>query len=170
MVRIGPLSRGEEARCPRCETVLRRHAAPSLEVPLALCIAGLVLYAVTMTMPFIGMQLLGQVRSSHVETGAFAFLQDGYAVLTVLVLLTLVAVPLMRLLLLLTVLVGLGCGRRPAGSTCPSAGMSGSGSGRCWRSSSSACSSPTRGSRTWRRSRSGRRPMAWRRWPSPRWR
>ena len=107
MVRIGPLSRGEEARCPRCETVLRRHAEPSLEVPLALCIAGMVLYAVTMTMPFIGMQLLGQVRSSHVETGAFAFLQDGYGMLTVLVLLTLVAVPLMRLLLLLTVLVGL---------------------------------------------------------------
>ncbi len=113
MVRIGPLSRGEEARCPRCETVLRRHAAPSLEVPLALCIAGLVLYAVTMTMPFIGMQLLGQVRSSHVETGAFAFLQDGYGVLTVLVLLTLVAVPLMRLLLLLTVLVGLGMREAP---------------------------------------------------------
>ncbi len=107
MVRIGPLSHGEEARCPRCETVLRRHAAPSLEAPLALCIAGLVLYAVTMTMPFLGLQLLGQLRFSRVETGAFAFLQDGYGVLSVLVLLTLVAVPLMRLLLLLTVLVGL---------------------------------------------------------------
>ncbi|MBL6079719.1 PqiA/YebS family transporter subunit [Belnapia sp. T18] len=107
MVRIGPLARGEEARCPRCETVLRRHAAASLEVPFALCIAGLVLYAVTMTMPFLGLQLLGQLRSSHVETGAFAFLQDGYGLLSVLVLLTLVAVPLMRLLLLLTVLGGL---------------------------------------------------------------
>jgi paraquat-inducible protein A len=107
MVRIGPLFRREEARCPRCETVLRRHAAPSLEVPLALCIAGLVLYAVTMTMPFLGLQLLGQLRFSRVETGAFAFLQDGYGILSVLVLLTLVAVPLMRLLLLLTVLLGL---------------------------------------------------------------
>ncbi|WP_157033446.1 paraquat-inducible protein A [Belnapia moabensis] len=107
MVWIGPLGRGEEARCPRCETVLRRHAADSLEVPLALCLAGLVLYAVTMTMPFLGLQLLGQLRFSRVETGAFAFLQDGYGILSVLVLLTLVAVPLMRLLLLLTVLVGL---------------------------------------------------------------
>lgn len=107
MVQIGPLFRREEARCPRCETVLRRHATASLEAPLALCLAGLVLYAVTMTMPFLGLQLLGQLRFSRVETGAFAFLQDGYGALSVLVILTLVAVPLIRLLLLLTVLVGL---------------------------------------------------------------
>ncbi len=113
MVQIGPLFRREEARCPRCETVLRRHATASLDAPLALCLAGLVLYAVTMTMPFLGLQLLGKLRFSHVETGAFAFLQDGYGALSVLVILTLVAVPLIRLVLLLTVLIGLRLRRTP---------------------------------------------------------
>ncbi len=107
LVRLGPLERREEARCPRCQTVLRRHAPASLDAPLALGLAGLVLYAVTMTMPFLGLQLLGQVRSSHVETGAFSFLQDGFGVLSILVILTLVAVPLARLLLLVGVLLGL---------------------------------------------------------------
>ncbi|MBL6456007.1 PqiA/YebS family transporter subunit [Belnapia sp. T6] len=106
MVRLGQLARGTEARCPRCHAVLRR-ASGSLETPLALALAGLSLYAVTMTLPFLGIRLLGQARVSTIETGALTFGRDGFWMLAVLVILTLVLLPLARLLLLTTVLLGL---------------------------------------------------------------
>ncbi|WP_424139730.1 paraquat-inducible protein A [Roseomonas chloroacetimidivorans] len=107
LLQLPPLSAGMEARCPRCEAVLRRRRANSLDTPLALSLAGLVLYGVTMTTPFLSLHLLGQSRVSGVETGASAFIQDGFWMLSIVVLLTLVLVPLARLLLLLLVLLGL---------------------------------------------------------------
>lgn len=107
LLQLPPLSVGMELRCPRCETVLRRKRANTLGTPLALTLAGLVLYGVTMTTPFLSLHLLGRSRASGVETGASAFIQDGFWTLSILIMLVLVLVPLARLLLLLLVLLGL---------------------------------------------------------------
>ena len=107
VLRLPSLPSRTEACCPRCDAVLRRPQAGSLDVPLALGLAGLVLYAITMAAPFLSLNLLGQLRTSGVETGAAAFIQQGFVPLSLLVVLTLVLAPLARLLLLVTVLLGL---------------------------------------------------------------
>ncbi|MFT8246696.1 paraquat-inducible protein A [Roseomonas sp. BN140053] len=107
LLELPTLAVGTEARCPRCDAVLRRKRANSLDTPLALALAGLVLYGVTMLTPFLSLQLLGRQRVSGVETGAASFVQDGFWLLSALVVATLVVVPLLRLLLLLCVLLGL---------------------------------------------------------------
>lgn len=106
-VRVPALAPRVEACCPRCDTLLFRGHSSSLDAPLALVLAGLALYAVTMASPFLSLNLLGRVRVSGVESGAGAFVQQGYPLLSVLVVLTLVLVPFLRLLLLLVVLLGL---------------------------------------------------------------
>ena len=98
---------GAEARCLRCDSVLRRFRQSPFDMPLALTIAGLVLYLATLSTPFLSLNLLGRTRASQVESGAYSFLADGFWGLSGIVLATLVLVPLARLLLLLAVLLGL---------------------------------------------------------------
>ncbi|MFC0407837.1 paraquat-inducible protein A [Roseomonas elaeocarpi] len=98
---------GAEARCLRCDSVLKRFRQSPFDAPLALSIAGLLLYVMTLSTPFLSLNLLGRTRSSQVESGAYSFLADGFWGLTGIVLATLVLVPLVRLLLLLSVLLGL---------------------------------------------------------------
>ncbi|WP_052402249.1 paraquat-inducible protein A [Muricoccus aerilatus] len=106
-VRLPAVGPRVEACCPRCDTLLHRGTSGSADAPLALALGGLALYAVTMAAPFLSLNLLGRVRVSGVESGAGAFVQQGYPLLSVLVVFTLVFVPLARLLLLLLVLLGL---------------------------------------------------------------
>jgi paraquat-inducible protein A len=104
---------GIDSRCPRCNAALRQHHASPLDTPFALAIASLMLCVMTLTMPFLTLRLLGQVRGSRVESGAAAFVEDGLWLLAVIVVVTLVLVPLARLLLRLTVLGGLRLRRPP---------------------------------------------------------
>ena len=45
-LRLQALDPGMEARCPRCARVLRRHRVNAFSAPLALSLAGIVLYAI----------------------------------------------------------------------------------------------------------------------------
>ncbi|WP_161993789.1 paraquat-inducible protein A [Muricoccus nepalensis] len=114
VLRLPALARRTEACCPRCDAVLRGPSG-SLDAPLALGIAGLVLYAITMASPFLSLNLLGRLRTSGVETGAAAFIEQGFVPLSALVVLTLVLAPLARLLLLVGVLLGLRLRHPPRG-------------------------------------------------------
>jgi paraquat-inducible protein A len=114
LVRLVPLAPGIDARCPRCDAVLRRHRGSPVSTPLALALASLLLCVVTLTTPFLTIRLLGQMRGSTVESGAGAFIEDGLWILAVLLVATVVLVPLARLGLRLVVLAGLVSAAPPA--------------------------------------------------------
>ena len=109
------LDPGMEARCPRCARVLRRHRVNAFSAPLALSLAGIVLYAMILTMPFLGLNLLGRERVSLVDSGVHSFVQDGFWSLGGLVFLVLVVVPGLQLVLLPTVILGLHMRAPPPG-------------------------------------------------------
>jgi paraquat-inducible protein A len=112
LVRMPHVDSGVDSRCPRCDAVLRRHRRSPLVTPLALALTSLILCVVTLSTPFLAVRLLGQMRGSHVESGAWAFADDGLWVLSIVLVATVVLVPLLRLSLRLVVLAGL-LRRRP---------------------------------------------------------
>lgn len=114
LLRMPPFRPGADARCPRCDAVLRRGRERPLDTALALGLACLALYGVAVLAPFLSLTLLGQVRDSRVGTGAVGFARDGFWPLSAVVALTVVALPLLRILLRLVVLCGLRLSRPPA--------------------------------------------------------
>ncbi len=114
LLRMPPFRRRTDVCCPRCDAVLRRGRERPLDTALALGLACLVLYGITVLAPFLSLTLLGQVRHSRVGTGAVGFAEDGFWQLSVVVALTLVVLPLLRILLRLLVLSGLRLARPPA--------------------------------------------------------
>ncbi|HXP96026.1 MAG TPA: paraquat-inducible protein A [Telmatospirillum sp.] len=113
LLRLPSLQSGMDYRCPCCGAVLRRHHQSPLSTPLALAATSLILCAVTLTTPFLTVRLLGRTHSSTVESGAWAFLDDGLWVLSLVLLTTVVLAPLLRLSLRLVVLGGLALRRPP---------------------------------------------------------
>lgn len=111
--RLPPASPGMDCRCPRCDALLRRDRQSPLAAPLALAATGLILGIVTLTTPFLTVRLLGRVQGSTIESGAWAFLDDGLWMLSLLLAATVVAVPLLRLSLRLLVLGGLATRQPP---------------------------------------------------------
>lgn len=107
LVRMPQVPPGVDSCCPRCDAVLRRHRESSLHTPLALVLASLVLCLVTLTTPFLTVHLLGQMRTSRVDSGTWAFADDGLLLLSILLLATVALVPMLRLSLRLMVLGGL---------------------------------------------------------------
>lgn len=111
--RVPPLPESGTAVCPRCETVLQRTRRNSLERTLALTIAGLALFAVAVSFPFLAFKVEAQVRETTLLTGILTLYRQGLQELAVLVLVTTVLAPLTQLLGMLYVLLPLKFGRQP---------------------------------------------------------
>lgn len=77
-----------------------------MHTPLALALASLILCLITLSTPFLTVRLLGQFRESQVQSGAWAFADDGLWVLSLVLIATVVLVPVLRLSLRVTVLGG----------------------------------------------------------------
>jgi paraquat-inducible protein A len=104
---------GATARCRRCGAVLYRHKHDSLNRTLAFSIAGLLLFAVTNTFPFLTLKMQGQVTETRLITGVLDLYTQGMWGLAALVLVTTMLVPALELTLMLYVLVPLQLGRVP---------------------------------------------------------
>jgi len=111
--RIKPLPEGTAAKCVRCGAVLYRQKKDSLDRTLALTIAGLVLFIVANTFPFLAMKSGGLVRQTTLITGVKQLHVQGMESLALLVLLTSILVPLVQLAGMLYVLVPLKFNRVP---------------------------------------------------------
>jgi len=104
---------GGVARCRRCDAVLHRSIRDSLDRTLALTFAGLVLFGVANTFPFLAFKMQGQVTQTTLATGVVDLYRQGMWELALLVLLTSILVPLLQLLLLIYVLLPLKFNRTP---------------------------------------------------------
>jgi paraquat-inducible protein A len=113
--RIPVLPVGAVARCPRCGCRLHSQRPDSLEPALALTLAGVVLFAVANSLPFLSFQMQGQTTETTLATGVLDLYAAGRWELAAVVGFTSILAPGLQLALLLAVLVPLKLGRLPAG-------------------------------------------------------
>ena len=107
---VAPLRPGLIAECPRCGELLRRRRRDSLNVTLALNLAGLVLFAIAVTSPLLSLDLAGQHRETTIPLLPVRFQQTGLWQLSLVVLATTVLAPVLRLAVTAGAIVGLQLG------------------------------------------------------------
>ena len=70
--RIKPLPGKGAAHCIRCDAVLYKHKPNSLDRTLAFAFAGLILFILANSFPFLGLKIGSQVRETTLITGIYA--------------------------------------------------------------------------------------------------
>ena len=110
---IKPLPDGGVAQCIRCGAVLYRQKRDSLDRTLALTIAGLILFVVANTYPFLALKSGGLVQRTTLITGTKELYAQGMEILALLVLFTSILAPLVHLVGMLYVLLPLKFNRMP---------------------------------------------------------
>ena len=111
--KIQPLPDGGAARCVRCDALLYYQKKDSLDRTLSLTIAGLVLFIVANTFPFLAMKSGSIVRETTLITGVKGLYAQGMQSLALLVFLTSILVPFVQIAGMLYVLVPLKVNRVP---------------------------------------------------------
>jgi paraquat-inducible protein A len=101
------------ARCSRCNAMLHRGVENSIDRTLALTLAGVILFAVANSFPFLAFKLQGQETRTTLITGVLDLYNQGKWEIAILVLLTTIVVPLLQLLIQLYVFVPLKFDRIP---------------------------------------------------------
>ena len=95
------------ARCPRCSTLLRRTGANPTDSALALNAAALGILAISCATTLMTVSKAGMVHSADLFSGPAGLHNRGLWQLSLVVLFTTVAAPLLKLILTIYVLVGL---------------------------------------------------------------
>jgi len=104
---IPPMPARATARCVRCEAVLFRAQPNSIDRTLAWTLAGLVLYVVAVSFPFLAMKNGPIFNETGLLTGIQLLFKQGIIPLATLVFLTCVLIPLIQMLGLLYIFVPL---------------------------------------------------------------
>ena len=113
--RIKPLPGKGVAHCIRCGAVLYKHKPNSLDRTLAFAMAGLILFILANSFPFLALRIGSQVRETTLITGIYELYVQGMQVIAILVLFTTVLVPFTQILCLLYILLPLKSHRLPKG-------------------------------------------------------
>ena len=107
LMRKPELARGEKAMCPRCGYELYAHRHKVVQRSLALVIAALLLYVPANFLPIMQLNLLGQSSQDTVWTGVLGLFNTGMQGVSVIVFLCSMAIPLLKLLCQLAVLLSI---------------------------------------------------------------
>jgi len=110
---VQPLKHGSVAQCMRCGAVLYRLKKDSLNRTLSLTIAGLILFVVANTYPFLAMKSEGLVQETTLIAGVKELYAQNMWGLAALVLLTTFLTPFIQLSGMLYVLLPLKFNRLP---------------------------------------------------------
>jgi paraquat-inducible protein A len=97
---------GDAASCVRCNKTLRRAASYSLPFAFACSALSAVLLALALDQPLVQMNVVGREGSSTLTTGPNFLWNQGVPALAVVVFLTVLVAPFMKLALMLVVLGG----------------------------------------------------------------
>lgn len=109
------LPAGAAAKCVRCSASLHRNLPDSLNRTLALTMAGIILFVVANSLPFLSFQFQGQTTETTLFTGVKDLYLQGMWELSLVVFFTSILAPGVQLALLLIVLVPLKVNRLPRG-------------------------------------------------------
>jgi paraquat-inducible protein A len=110
---IGVHAQGTSGRCSRCGALLFHAKRNSIERSLALTIAGIVLYVVANSFPFLSFEMQGRITETTLVSGIQELWGDNMFSVSGLVFLTAVLAPGVQLALLAYVLVPLRFDRMP---------------------------------------------------------
>ena len=94
---------GLKSSCPRCGSILHSPRKNSVERTLALSLAGLILFFPAMLLPVMTLDAMGLEMTTNLVHGISVLFGSGFHVVAILVLLTGVAVPFIKLLMLFVV-------------------------------------------------------------------
>ncbi len=97
---------GTKANCVRCDAALRRHKSNPINRALACTLAAALLFAFSLEEPLLGMTVVGQRHLATVFTGPAKLEGFGMWEISLVVLTVLIAMPILKILLMLTVLIG----------------------------------------------------------------
>ena len=98
---------GVKTLCPRCGCTLFQVKKDSIERTLVLSLAGLILFVPAMVLPIMTLDAMGIEQTSNILQGIRVLFQDGFHMVAMVVLLTAVIVPFLKLLLLFYVSVAI---------------------------------------------------------------
>lgn len=98
---------GERVECPRCGYELYNHRPQVIRRSLALVLAALLLYIPANFQPIMQMSMLGQTSHDTVWSGVLGLYDSGMQSIAVVVFLCSMAVPLLKLLCQLLVLLSI---------------------------------------------------------------
>ncbi len=101
------LQDGESAECPRCGYELFSHRHHVVRRSLALVLTALLLYIPANFLPIMQLNLLGQTSQDTVWSGVIGLYESGMQGIAVVVFLCSMAVPLLKLLCQLLVLLSI---------------------------------------------------------------
>ncbi|MFZ5572748.1 MAG: paraquat-inducible protein A [Thermodesulfobacteriota bacterium] len=113
--KLEPLPPGAAARCVRCGAVLYRKKINPLDRTLAFALAGLVLFALSNTFPFLAFKIEATIQETILITGIRTLFDQDMKAVAGLVLLNIIIVPLFQMLGLLYVTLPLKYARIPMG-------------------------------------------------------
>ena len=102
------------ASCPRCGNILRHTRAGGNLPALALALTSTVLYCIANFAPFISVNIVGQTRDTTLVSLPAAFVADGMWELGVVVMLTAIILPGVKIISVLITLLGLRAANPPA--------------------------------------------------------
>ena len=111
--RLPHLTEPGTVQCMRCGAVLHQKKRNSIERTLALTLAGLVLFGLANSFPFLAFKLEAQVRQTTLLTGIQELYAQGMPELSIIVLLTTVMAPLAQMLCMLYIVLPLAFKRIP---------------------------------------------------------
>lgn len=94
---IPPMPAKTAARCVRCGAILFRAKPDSINRTLAWTLAGLILYVVAVTFPFLAMKSGAIVQETALLTGVRQLYQQKETTLAILVFMTCILVPLIQM-------------------------------------------------------------------------
>ncbi len=94
---------GKKLYCPRCDTSLSQKKTDSVSKVLAISTAGLLIYIPAVFMPLLTLHVLGMEQSGSIWDAFLSFYTQQYYLVTVLLFLTSVLFPLLRLSILFSV-------------------------------------------------------------------
>jgi len=113
LVKIPALSADQYLSCGRCGTTIRKSYTNSIDRVLALSAAGLMLYLPAMLLPLLTLSSLGINEKSNVIETAINFFLKNYPFVALMVLITAVIVPFLKLFLPFIVSLYLKTAKRP---------------------------------------------------------
>ncbi len=111
--RLPEMPTGGKAVCGRCRSVLHRYHPRTADHALALALAGVILFIVSNSFPFLMLELKGQVTRITLLSGVRELFAQGMPLLAILVFCTSILAPGLLLLILLSVLAPLRFGAVP---------------------------------------------------------
>jgi len=111
--RLPHISEAGTIQCIRCGAVLHQKIRNSIERTLSLTLAGLVLFGLANSFPFLAFKIGAQVRQTTLLTGIQELYTQGMPELSVIVLLTTVLVPFAQMICMLYILLPLKFRRIP---------------------------------------------------------